>query len=95
MECALIPCKSYSTADFEHGPKALAQFGTAAIVYGPTPRSIDETPCALIRPETGPEGPLAPIWDIVFGQYLALQAARARGLDSDRPQNLSKVTQTL
>ncbi|MBX7133196.1 MAG: SIS domain-containing protein [Fimbriimonadaceae bacterium] len=95
MECALLPCKSYSTADFEHGPKALAQFGTAAIVYGAVPASLSKSDCALVQPEPAPEGPLAPLWEIVFGQYLALMAARARGLDPDSPQNLSKVTQTL
>ncbi len=30
-----------------------------------------------------------------FGQYLALTCARDRGLDPDRPENLSKVTLTL
>lgn len=95
MECALLPCKSYSTADFEHGPKALLSYGTAAIVYGESPVSLERSQCAVVRAEPGPGGPLGPIWEIVFGQWLALLAAQARGLDPDQPRNLSKVTETL
>lgn len=95
MECALLPCKSYSTADFEHGPKALAQFGTAAIVYGAVPTSLGDSECALVVPDPAPDGPLSPLWEVIFGQFIALMAARARGLDPDKPQNLSKVTKTL
>lgn len=95
MECALLPSKSYSIADFEHGPKALATGGTAAIVYGEPPESLLRSQAAVLRPEAGPGGPLGPIWEIAFGQYLALLAARARGLDPDKPENLTKVTRTL
>jgi glucosamine--fructose-6-phosphate aminotransferase (isomerizing) len=35
------------------------------------------------------------MWDVIYGQWLALLAARARGLDPDRPVGLSKVTMTL
>jgi glucosamine--fructose-6-phosphate aminotransferase (isomerizing) len=95
MECALLPSKSYSVADFEHGPKALAGWGTAAIVYGEVPASLAESAATLVRPPAESDGPLGPMREIVFGQYLALFAARARGLDPDRPENLTKVTRTL
>lgn len=95
MECALLPCKSYSTADFQHGPRALAAHGSAAIVYGEAPAGLPEQGCIVINAPAGPDGELGPIWEILFGQTLALYAARARGLDPDQPQHLSKVTLTL
>lgn len=95
MECALLACKSYSTADFEHGPKALAGHGSAALVYGSdVPKVADQGSLVVRAPEFG-QGPCDPWAEIVFGQWCALLAARARGLDPDRPQHLSKVTETL
>lgn len=101
MECALIPCKAYSSADFEHGPKALAGHGSAAISFdGPMPELAAQG-CAIIQAPTAPrhaagdiDGILSPIWDIVFAQWLALVSARARGLDPDMPRYIQKVTQT-
>ena len=89
MECALLPCKAYSTADFEHGPKALAGPGSTSVVFGePASGEVVQAPEAPVSAE------LKPLWDIVFGQWLALLAARARGLDPDAARNLSKVTET-
>jgi glucosamine--fructose-6-phosphate aminotransferase (isomerizing) len=95
MECALLPCKPYSTADFEHGPKALATHGTAAIVFGEPPTVLDESGCTCVQAPTKAPPESQPLFDAVFGQWLALHTARARGLDPDSPKNLSKVTRTL
>ncbi len=95
MECALLSAKSYSTADFEHGPKALATHGTACIVFGEVPASLNGTGTTVVQAPSSGETPYYPISNVVFGQCLALLAARARGLDPDTAQNLSKVTQTL
>jgi len=102
MECALIPCKAYSSADFEHGPKALAGHGSAAICFdGPKP-DLAAQGCEIIEAPKPPsshagdiEGILNPLWDIFFGQWLALISARARGLNPDDPRHIQKVTQTL
>ena len=96
MECALISCKAFSSADFEHGPKALAGHGSAAIVYdGPKPDLANQG-CEIIVAPTAPTAePLKPIWDVIFGQWTALLAARARGLNPDDPRHIRKVTQTL
>ncbi len=95
MECALIAAKGYSKADFEHGPKALAGPGSVAIVYGEVPASLGENGCALIPcPSTSCEEAIAPLWEIIFGQWLALKAAQANGLNPDHPRFLSKVTET-
>jgi glucosamine--fructose-6-phosphate aminotransferase (isomerizing) len=94
MECALVACKGYSIADFEHGPKALVDKRSGAIAFGPIP----EMECAVVScPETPahvPE-PLRPLWDACFAQFLALEAARIMGVDPDAPRNLNKVTRTL
>ncbi len=101
MECALISCKAFSAADFQHGPKALAGPVSCAISYdGPMP-DLAAQGCQIVESPAVPEhagvaqGALAPIWQIFFGQWLALSAARARGLDPDDPEFLQKITQTL
>lgn len=102
MECALIPCKAYSSADFEHGPKALAGHGSVTVSFdGPMP-DLAAQGCRIIEAPAAPnyragtiDGVLSPIWDIMFAQWLALLCARARGLNPDDPQHIQKVTQTL
>jgi glucosamine--fructose-6-phosphate aminotransferase (isomerizing) len=37
---------------------------------------------------------LAPLVSILPGQLLAFHAARARGLDPDRPRGIRKITET-
>ncbi len=95
MECALLPCKAYSTADFEHGPKALATHGTAAIVFGELPKGLDESGCTCVTAPAPAPDESQPMFDAIFGQWTALLTARARGLDPDAPQGLTKVTKTL
>ncbi|HRK20234.1 MAG TPA: SIS domain-containing protein [Fimbriimonadaceae bacterium] len=97
MECAILPCKSYSTADFQHGPKALAGPGSAAIVYGEAIPELAAQGCQVVQAPPAPDSvpdALRPIWDIFFGQWLALGAARARNFDPDHPQFIQKVTET-
>ncbi len=95
MECALLACKSYSTADFQHGPKALAGHGSAALIYGEVPDGLVEQGCLIHKaPDFGTDQS-APISEIIFGQWVALLASRARGLNPDDPRFLSKVTLTL
>lgn len=95
MECALIPAKSYSIADFHHGPKALANAATACILYGEVPEDLRATGATVIEAPQADQGPWAPLWNIQFGQWLSLFASRARGLNPDQAQNLKKVTETL
>jgi glutamine---fructose-6-phosphate transaminase (isomerizing) len=100
MECALVPCKAYSAADFEHGPKALAGHGSVAISYFGSLDGLAKQGCEILKVEAPLAQdlslePLYPIWDIVFGQWLSLHVARSRGLDPDQARHLSKVTETL
>jgi glucosamine--fructose-6-phosphate aminotransferase (isomerizing) len=95
MECALLSCKSYSTADFQHGPKALAGHGSMAMVFGELPQGLEEQGCLVVQAPVFDGGASTPISEIIFGQWVALMAARARGLNPDDPRFLSKVTLTL
>jgi glutamine---fructose-6-phosphate transaminase (isomerizing) len=96
MECALVPCKAYSSADFEHGPKALAGHGSAAISYEGEMPGLEGQGCEiLLAPNANQDERVAPVWDIIFGQWLSLQVARSRGLDPDQARHLNKVTKTL
>jgi glucosamine--fructose-6-phosphate aminotransferase (isomerizing) len=94
MECALVPCKGYSLADFEHGPKALVDKRSGVIAFGPAPEMDCTVIQAPVTPADVPE-PLQPIWDAFFAQWLALEAARIMHVDPDSPPNLAKVTRTL
>lgn len=97
MECALIPAKAYSTADFEHGPKALATSESAIVAYGKVNPHLEQQGARIFQspvPRAVPEEML-PIWQILYGQWLALAAARLRGHDPDQPQFIQKVTRTL
>jgi glucosamine--fructose-6-phosphate aminotransferase (isomerizing) len=94
MECALLPCKAYSTADFAHGPRALAAHGSAAIVFGKAPEGLAEAGCLCVHTPTKASPECQPMFDAVFGQWLALLAARSRGLDPDNPRGLTKITKT-
>lgn len=96
MECALIPCKAYSSADFEHGPKALAGPGSVAISFDGDKPGLRAQGCRVLVAPSPPSvsEELLPLWDAVFAQLAALFAARLRGLDPDVPQHLQKVTRT-
>ncbi|MCX7798903.1 MAG: SIS domain-containing protein [Fimbriimonadales bacterium] len=96
MECALLSCKSYSMADFQHGPRAVASHGSAAIVFGESDETLVQQGCMVVQaPRPPAPDPVVPLWDVFYGQWLALLAARARGLDPDDPRVLQKVTRTL
>jgi glucosamine--fructose-6-phosphate aminotransferase (isomerizing) len=94
MECALVPAKSYSTADFMHGPKALANSGSLLLSFGEPAPALNGEFRSIEYIDHTPE-PLRPISEILHGQWLSLHAARLRGLNPDQPANLTKVTETL
>lgn len=96
MECALIAAKGYSVADFQHGPRALAGPKSVAVVFGKHKLELEAQGCTVIQaPAPAVEHPShAPIGEIMFGQWLALYAARAKGLNPDDPQFIRKITET-
>jgi glucosamine--fructose-6-phosphate aminotransferase (isomerizing) len=97
MESALIPAKGYSTADFEHGPRALAGEESMAIGFGSMPQGLEAQGCVtVLAPTPSAEIPeaLLPIWHAIYAQFLALSAARLKEIDPDTPQHIRKVTRT-
>lgn len=95
IECARIACFPFSTADFEHGPRALASPESAAVVFEGAPAILQQANCDVIEAPNGSEGPIAALEDAFFLQHLALACARLNGLDPDHARNLKKVTETL
>lgn len=105
MECALLPLKPFSIADFAHGPIALVGSETAALVFG---SDVDDPTAKEIRTRAEAAGrrllqvpieadlpeELRPLPASAFAQLVAWHAARQRGLDPDNPRNLSKITRT-
>jgi glucosamine--fructose-6-phosphate aminotransferase (isomerizing) len=113
LECALkvkettgILAEGISTADLRHGPIAVMNAGTAALlidVGGPAARDLEEMR-QLLR-ECGAEAvtlplgsslpePLQVLSAVVRGQQLARSLALLRGRDPDHPATLTKVTAT-
>lgn len=93
IECGRIPCQAFSSADFEHGPKALVTGDAVAVAFSGE-RIAEGT--TLFPPPTPSEIPeeLIPIWHSIYAQWLAYWAARYRDLDPDSPPHLAKVTKT-
>lgn len=65
--------------------------GAALLVSGDAADEIDDAAFRLPVP-SAPHPLLSPLLSVVAGQLFAAALARARGLDSDRPERLSKVT---
>ncbi|RYG34893.1 SIS domain-containing protein, partial [bacterium] len=96
MECALLPCKAFSSADFEHGPKALAGPASALISFDGEKPHLQATGAEVaVAPFSEIAEESRPFFQVIFGQWLALHASRARGLDPDDARFLRKVTETL
>ncbi|ARQ70074.1 SIS domain-containing protein [Streptomyces marincola] len=82
--------EGYPAMEYRHGPVSIAAPGRAVWVFGTPPDGLG----ADIRATGGllvttPEG-TDPMADLVRAQRLAVAVARARGLDPDRPRNLTR-----
>ena len=80
------PAGSRPAGEMAELGRELARKGSSVLEIGP------RRPGALAVPRV-PEL-LAPIVSILPGQLLAFHAARARGLDPDRPRGIRKITET-
>ena len=67
--------------------------GASVAVISDDPRLLELGTVGLELPTGVPEW-LSPLVSVVAGQLFALECARARGLDPDRPRSLSKITET-
>ena len=80
--------ESYSSMEYRHGPVAIAAPGRITWQFGPAPEGLAEQVAA-----TGArfvEHPIDPMADLVRLHRVALDRALAKGLDPDRPRNLTR-----
>jgi CRISPR-associated protein Cas5a/b/c len=87
-EAAGMWTESYPAMEYRHGPAAVT--GEASVVWllGPPPDGLaaEVTAAGGVAWHTGVD----PLAELVRVQLLAIAAARARGLDPDRPRNLAR-----
>ncbi|GAA2441424.1 SIS domain-containing protein [Agromyces soli] len=80
--------ESYPSMEYRHGPIAIAAPGRVTWQFGAAPEGLAADVAATgARYETSTLDPMA---DLVRAQRVALARARAKGLDPDRPRNLSR-----
>jgi CRISPR-associated protein Cas5a/b/c len=81
--------EAYPAMDYRHGPISIAQPGRVTWMFGDTPEGLaDEVAATGARFVTG--GGLDPMAHLVVAQRVAVEAAKRRGLDPDRPRNLTR-----
>ncbi|WP_234661918.1 SIS domain-containing protein [Agromyces marinus] len=80
--------ESYPAMEYRHGPISIASPGRTTWMFGQAPDGLAGDVAATgARFETAALDPMA---DLVRAQRVALERARAKGLDPDRPRNLSR-----
>lgn len=80
--------ESYPAMEYRHGPISIAAPGRVTWHFGDAPPGLaDEVIATGARFEAGRLDPMA---ELVRAQRVALQRARARGLDPDSPRNLTR-----
>jgi fructoselysine-6-P-deglycase FrlB-like protein len=87
-EAAQLWTESYYAMEYRHGPISIAAPGRVVWIFGPAPAGlVEELRETGVRVEQWPGDPLA---DLVRVHRVAERIAVARGLDPDRPRNLSR-----
>jgi fructoselysine-6-P-deglycase FrlB-like protein len=86
-ESAQAWTESYPATEFRHGPISVIDSGSVVWSFGPPPSDLAEH----LRP-TGATFLISkgdPLADLIRAQRVGVALAKARGLDPDRPRNLS------
>ncbi|HEY2270313.1 MAG TPA: SIS domain-containing protein [Streptosporangiaceae bacterium] len=87
-EAAGMWTEAYPAMEYRHGPVSVTSEDSVVWVFGPTPDGLAaEIAAAGGTVWLGEEDPLA---ELVRVQKLAIGLSRARGLDPDRPRNLTR-----
>ena len=87
-EAAGLWTEAYPAMEYRHGPAAVTGEHSVVWLFGPPPDGLAaEIAAAGGTAWIGEEDPLA---ELVRVQLVAVAAARARGLDPDRPRNLAR-----
>jgi fructoselysine-6-P-deglycase FrlB-like protein len=80
--------ESYPAMEYRHGPISIAAPGRVTWHFGEAPAGLGEEVAATgARFEAGRLDPMA---ELVRAQRVALERARAKGLDPDSPRNLTR-----
>jgi glutamine---fructose-6-phosphate transaminase (isomerizing) len=87
-ESAQAWAESYPALDYRHGPIAVATGRTLVQVFGEVPADLVADIQAVGA--TVLDQPADPLAQLVTAQRVAVQLAAARGLDPDRPRNLTR-----
>ena len=87
-EAAQAWTESYPAMEFRHGPLSVIDDHSAVVVLGPAPDGLADEVRALGALYV--EAARDPMAQLVVAQRLAVALAEARGLDPDRPRNLSR-----
>ncbi|HEY2506335.1 MAG TPA: SIS domain-containing protein [Streptosporangiaceae bacterium] len=90
-EAAGLWTESYPAMEYRHGPIAIAGPGRIVWPLGPVPDGLmAEVAAAGGTTWRAPEAAQAPLAELVRVHRVAAAISRARGLDPDRPQNLTR-----
>ncbi|WMX44005.1 SIS domain-containing protein [Streptomyces roseicoloratus] len=87
-EASLSWTESYPAMEYRHGPVSIAAPGRTVWFFGAPPAGLlDEVRATGAHASVSTDDPLA---DLVRAQRLAVALAERRGLDPDRPRNLTR-----
>ncbi len=87
-EAAALWTEAYPAMEYRHGPIAVTGPGSLVWLFGPAPDGLPaEIAAAGGRVWAGTQDPMA---ELVRVHRLAAAIARSRGLDPDRPRNLTR-----
>jgi len=96
-EMSLTKTEAYSTFEYRHGPKSLVEDGVMAVIF----ESGDPEEEKLKRELEGYGGkvvmrkilgkPEDTFLQVIFSQILALKVAEGKGINPEKPRNLTKV----
>jgi fructoselysine-6-P-deglycase FrlB-like protein len=86
--------EAYPAMEYRHGPMAITAPGRVAWVFGALPEGlaadVRRVGGTVIADSVPGVGALDPMADLVRAQRVAVAMAEARGLDPDRPRNLTR-----
>ncbi|MER6386379.1 SIS domain-containing protein [Streptomyces sp. NPDC001118] len=86
--------ESYPAMEYRHGPISITGPGRATWVFGPVPKGLAEdvehVGGTFVARSGDAAGDIDPLADLVRAQRLAVLIAQARGMNPDRPRNLSR-----
>ena len=90
-EAAGLWTEAYPAMEYRHGPMAVTGPGSVVWLLGPTPDSLPtEVAAAGGLAWQPPEARQTPLAELVRVHRVAAAIARSRGLDPDRPRNLTR-----